>query len=155
MGKSRVIAAAIVLKTLYDGSVNFNIVFTTLLLKGVDEQVYKQLEKLLSLSINMVVYDPSMLLDSQLEAGFLIIDEADQILLDHQADVPDRQVLALSATSFTEDLAFEKEYLRTELRFHVLDSKIASSVEKPTAKSSLELFFSKAAGYAKIIYCKD
>ena len=155
MGKSRVIAAAIVLKTLYDGSVNFNIVFTTLLLKGVDEQVYKKLEKLLSLSINMVVYDPSMLLDSQLEAGFLIIDEADQILLDHQAEVPDRQVLALSATSFTEDLAFEKEYLRTELRFHVLDSKIASSVEKPTGRTSLEMFFSKAAGYAKIIYCKD
>ena len=64
MGKSRVIAAAIVLKTLYDGSVNFNIVFTTLLLKGVDEQVYKKLEKLLSLSINMVVYDPSSTLES-------------------------------------------------------------------------------------------
>ena len=76
-------------------------------------------------------------------------------MLDHQADVPDRQVLALSATSFTEDMVFEKEYLRTELRFHVLDSKIASSVEKPTANSSLETFFSKAAGYAKIIYCKD
>ena len=39
MGKSRVIAAAIVLKTLYDGSVNFNIVFTTPLLKSVDEKV--------------------------------------------------------------------------------------------------------------------
>ena len=64
MGKSRVIAAAIVLKTLYDGSVNFNIVFTTLLLKSVDEQVYKKLQNLLSLNINMVVYDPSMLLDS-------------------------------------------------------------------------------------------
>ena len=155
MGKSRVIAAAIVLKTLSDGSVDFNIVFTTPLLKGVDEQVYKQLEKLLSLSINMVVYDPSSTLKSQLKAGYLIIDEADQILLDHQADVPDRQVLALSATSFTEDLAFEKEYLRSELRFHVLDSKIASSVEKPTGRTPLEMFFSKAAGYAKIIYCKD
>ena len=64
MGKSRVIAAAIVLKNLYDGSANFNIVFTTLLLKGVDEQVYKTLMTLLRLSINMVVYDPSMLLDS-------------------------------------------------------------------------------------------
>ena len=76
-------------------------------------------------------------------------------MLDHQADVPDRQVLALSATSFTEDLAFEKEYLQNQLRFHVLDSKIASSVEKPTDTASLETFFSKAAGYAKIIYCKD
>ena len=71
------------------------------------------------------------------------------------ADVPDRQVLALSATSFTEELAFEKEYLQEKLRFHVLDSKIASPVEKPTGKASLEMFFSKAAGYAKIIYCKD
>ena len=64
MGKSRVIAAAIVLKTLYDGSVNFNIVFTTPLLKSVDEKVYTQLQSLLHLNINMVVYDPSMTLAS-------------------------------------------------------------------------------------------
>ena len=76
-------------------------------------------------------------------------------MLDHQADVPDRQVLALSATSFTEDLAFEKDYLQKQLKFHVLDSKIANSVEKPTGTASLEVFFSKAAGYAKLIYNKD
>ena len=64
MGKSRVIAAAIVLKTLYDGSVNFNIVFTTPLLKSVDEKVYTQLQSLLHLNINMVVYDPSITLAS-------------------------------------------------------------------------------------------
>ena len=40
MGKSRVIAAAIVLKHLYDNTRNFTIVFTTDLLKSVDEKVY-------------------------------------------------------------------------------------------------------------------
>ena len=101
MGKSRVIAAAIVLKHLYDGAVNFNIVFTTRLLKSVDEQVYSQLQSLLRLNVNMVVYDPNTSLSSQIKDGYLVIDEADQILLDHVADVPERQVLALSATSFT------------------------------------------------------
>ena len=40
MGKSRVIAAAIVLKHLYDKTRSFTIVFTTDLLKSVDEKVY-------------------------------------------------------------------------------------------------------------------
>ena len=40
MGKSRVIAAAILLKHLYDNTRSFTIVFTTELLKSVDEIVY-------------------------------------------------------------------------------------------------------------------
>ena len=40
MGKSRIIAAVIALKHLYDRTRNFTIVFTTELLKSVDEQIY-------------------------------------------------------------------------------------------------------------------
>lgn len=83
MGKSRVIAAAIVLKHLYDKTRSFTIVFTTDLLKSVDEKVYTQLRTLLAIEVALVVYSPKVLLAGQIGKGFVIIDEADQILLDN------------------------------------------------------------------------
>ena len=49
MGKSRIIAAVVVLKHLYDNTDDFCIVFTTELLKRVDEKVYTELKLLLGI----------------------------------------------------------------------------------------------------------
>ena len=78
MGKSRVIAAVVVLKQMADGSEEFDIVFTTELLKSVDERVYIKLRNLLSVTIELVVYDTEAVLDGQVRKdSFVIIDEAD------------------------------------------------------------------------------
>ena len=57
MGKSRIIAAVVVLKQLYSKTGKFTIVFTTDLLKGVDEKVYLRLRDLLGVQINLIVYN--------------------------------------------------------------------------------------------------
>ena len=64
MGKSRVIAAIVTLKKEYDGTDDFTIVFTTELLKSVEEKNYICLRLLLPTNINLVVYDPKMPLES-------------------------------------------------------------------------------------------
>ena len=57
MGKSRIIAAVVVLKQLYAKTGKFTIVFTTDLLKGVDEKVYLRLKDLLGVQVNLIVYN--------------------------------------------------------------------------------------------------
>ena len=51
MGKCRIIAAVLVLKYEYDRTKNFSIVFSTALLKSVDEKVYTHLRGLLDLDL--------------------------------------------------------------------------------------------------------
>ena len=83
----------------------------------------------------------------------MVIDEADQILLDHQETLPNASVLALSATPFAEQKVFEKEFLERS-KFKCIDSKISGSIDWKTATevASLERFLQKSAGYAKLIY---
>ena len=60
MGKSRIIAAVVALKYLYDKTQNFNIVFTTELLRSVDEQKYTDMKTLLGMEVKMVVYNKDL-----------------------------------------------------------------------------------------------
>ena len=73
------------------------------LLQGVDERVCSHLGGLLGLNLDLIVYNSKLLLESQVREGdYVVIDEADQILLDHQETLPNASVLALSATPFAE-----------------------------------------------------
>ena len=103
-----------------------------------------------------MVFNPKVLLASQVGKGFVIIDEADQVLLDNAQQLPNAHVLALSATSFTEDKVFEKEYLERH-KFLCINSKISGAINLgiATEVASLEKFQSKAAGYAKLIFDTD
>ena len=132
--------------------------YTTALLKGVDEKVYSHLRDLLDLNLDLIVYNSKLLLESQVREGdFVVIDEADQILLDHQETLPkNASVLALSATPFAEYKVFEKEFLEHS-KFKCIDSKISGSINWKTATevASLERFLQKSVGYAKLIYDLD
>ena len=65
-------------------------------------------------------------------------------------------MLALSATSFSDDKVFEKEFLERN-KFKCIDSKISGVInwKTDTEYASLEEFFHKARGYAKLIYNTD
>ena len=131
--------------------------YTTALLKGVDERVYSHLRGLLGLNLDLIVYNSELLLESQVREGdYVVIDEADQILLDHQETLPNATVLALSATPFAEQKVFEKEFLEHS-KFKCIDSKISGMIDWKTATevASLERFLQKSAGYAKLIYDVD
>lgn len=67
-GKSRVIAAIIALKKEYSGTKSFTIVFTTELLKSVDAKVYEGIAALLTINIEMVVFDKRMTLAGQIKS---------------------------------------------------------------------------------------
>ena len=158
MGKSRILAAVLVLKHEYDRTNKFTIVFTTDLLKSVDERVYTHLKNLLGLDLDLVVYDSRLLLESQVRKDdFVVIDEADQILLDYQESLPNHsRVLALSATPFAEQKVFEKEFLESS-KFKCIDSKISGTINWKTAteRASLKDFLRKSDGYAKLIFDAD
>ena len=65
-------------------------------------------------------------------------------------------MLALSATSFTDKMVFEKEFLKKH-KFRCIDSKISGAIDPNTVTNgvSLEEFFTRSAGYAKMIYDTD
>ena len=51
-----------------------------------------------------------------------MIDEADAVLIDHAETLQNPQILALSATPYSEKAPMEREYLEAVLKFQVLDS---------------------------------
>ena len=84
-GKSRVIAAVIALAARYDAVSSFTIVYSSELLKSVDTAKYEHLGELLKINVQQVVFDLQLgLKDRVAEDNFLLIDEADFILLDGQ-----------------------------------------------------------------------
>ena len=66
-GKSRIIAAAVVLAARYDGVSNFSIVYSSELLKSVDCHKYELLEALLKVNISQVVFDQAQGLRHQVD----------------------------------------------------------------------------------------
>ena len=60
MGKSRIIAAVVVVKHLFARTWDFTIVFTTPLLKQADESIYLHLKTMLKLNLKLVVFNPSI-----------------------------------------------------------------------------------------------
>lgn len=85
---------------------------------------------------------------------FLVIDEADQILLDHGEALTHPSVLGLSATPYAERQTEEKKHLEEKLKFTLLYSKISGAIQWQTATEKIEAvkFFERAASYAKLIY---
>ena len=155
MGKSRIIIAAIALKHLYSNTKFFTVVFTSNLLKSADEDVFELAAAALGIDLKLVVYDPNSKLSGQVrENDYVVIDEADQILLDYGESLPHPRILALSATPFASSKAEEKVYL-DEQRFKQIDSKMSGSIEWRTATERVDLrkFFWRTHGYARLIYC--
>lgn len=157
MGKSRIIAAVLALKNMMEGTQHFTIVFTTSLLRSVDQKVYSILQRLLDIQLDLVVFDSRVLLQSQIRRGdYVIIDEADQVLLDYQEDLSHPYVLALSATPFAEQKVDEQDYLE-RLNFALIDSKIGGAIDwrNDTEVASVQKFFKQSAGFARLIYDTD
>lgn len=133
MGKSRVIAALIALKNEYDDTQHFTVVFTTELLKSVENDKYIKLERFLSCRIELVVYNSKLPLAGQVNPeSFTCIDEADQVLLDNAAVLPNKHVVGLSATPCSPDKPAEMQFLLRN-GFVCIDSKINGSIDPNTA----------------------
>ena len=84
------------------------------------------------------------------------MDEADQILLDFTCTLPTKVVVGLSATAFSADMIFEKEYLERH-QFICIDSKLSGFIDAKTATdvASIEGFMTKSVGYAKLVYANE
>ena len=66
MGKSRIIAAVLAMKSLFDGVNSFTVVFTTQLLKQADDRMLTMLAALIEADLKLVVHDASKVLASEL-----------------------------------------------------------------------------------------
>ena len=76
-------------------------------------------------------------------------------MLDHAEDLPNKAVVAVSATTFSDKL-FEREHLE-RLKFTCLDSKIPGHIDPKTATSvaSVDQFLAQSHGYAKLVFCAE
>ena len=82
-GKSRIIAAIIALQADFKAVNNFTIVYSNEILKSANEKKYKNLATILNKSIEQVVFEAGVTLQSKVDRGsYVLIDEADFILLD-------------------------------------------------------------------------
>ena len=132
--------------------------FTTDLLKSVDKQSYELVAASLGIDLQLVVYDAKLKLAEQVRGDdFVVLDEADQILLDHAETLPNSHVLALSATPYSQSKVIEKEYLERQGRFKLIDSMISGSIEWRTATDTVDMhrFMGASEGYARLIYCAE
>ena len=85
MGKSRIIATIVVLHNEFGGNERFSIVFPNKLLRSVEEDKYRTLKTLLAAEIDLIVSDDSTALAGKVHTeSFVLIDEADQVLLDQK-----------------------------------------------------------------------
>ena len=152
-GKSRVMAAVIALKARQLVSPKFAIVFSSELLRDVDGGKYEQLAELLDVHISLVVFDPEKAVTDQIDSDFfLLIDEADQVLLDHATRFYNAEIVGLTATQFIDELEFERDWLENH-KYHCIDSKLEGFIDPDDVVDSDLIGFMKAAqGYGKLIY---
>ena len=77
-------------------------------------------------------------------------------MLDNAATLSNKRVVALSATSFSEDMIWEKDFLLGS-GFHCVDSKIGGAVAMRVEDDNVTMdqFLQRSHGYAKIIYNTD
>ena len=102
MGKSRIIAAIVVLQNEFGGADKFTIVFPNKLLKSVDEVKYQRLAHLMGATIDLVVASKETVLAGAVNReSIVLVDEADRVLLDYYQTLPNKQVIGLSATACT------------------------------------------------------
>ena len=79
--------------------------------------------------ISQVTFNSRFPLCEQVQGdSFVLIDEADTILLDHAATLPNKQVIGLSATVMTPELQVENKFLE-RCKFVFKDSKIPGYID--------------------------
>ena len=82
-GKSRIIAAIIALQADFKAVDHFTIVYSNEILKSANEKKYKNLATILNKSIEQVVFEAGVTLQSKVyRNSYVLVDEADFILLD-------------------------------------------------------------------------
>jgi len=108
----------------------------------------------------MVVFKPGVPICNQVrEDDFLLMDEADEIILDYATDSRDLKnkcVVGLTATITTLGQV-ESNYVLKK-RFAILDTKIPGSLVDAKISltyASIEEFQVKSKGYAKLVYAKE
>ena len=86
---------------------------------------------------------------------FLLIDEADFILLDGAQKVLNKRVVGLSATAFTGGFVQEREHLEKQ-KFAVLESNMKGYIHPDVhvKKAHIKEFCTKSAGFAKLVFAK-
>ena len=107
------------------------------------------------MTISQIVFDPTIGLASQVKpSSFLLIDEADFILLDGCQTVVNKNVVGLSATAFNDSLAYERDFIESQ-GFVCRDSHLKGYIDPNATKSAtLQEFCAKSAGFAKLIFAQ-
>jgi hypothetical protein len=145
LGKSRIIAAVIFMVASRSGVSGvkkpiskFKVVFSDKHLRADEEP---NLELLRTYFPHMTITSTSLEEDPESccsrEDELLIIDEADYLLLDRQAQISATMCIALTATAVMKEEMFPKRYLLETLKFRLLDSRISSSVGDTDVEASL------------------
>ena len=155
-GKSRVIAAIIALKSDFSVTKHFTIVYSSELLKNVDEEKISLLSRMLgkNVTIQQVTFNSKKpLFEQVLPNSFVLIDEADTILLDHTATLRNKQVVGLSATAINKNLKIESEFLERS-NFRYINSKISGFIDCETGATptSVRQFINDSRGFAKLVF---
>ena len=134
--------------------------FSSEVLFNTDKEVYESLKRLLpDKQIEIQIGIDSDKIKKLGKADYLVIDEADDLILDKLCDLSDAccKILAMSATPICGEATAEKEYLDL-LNFKIFDSEIANRIdsEKELNEISLEDFLEKGRSKrARFIYCED
>ena len=84
--------------------------------------------------------------------SFLLIDEADFILIDGLQQVENPKCVGLTATAFGEQYAVERLHLERQ-GFRLLDSKMRGFIDPNIA--TIAQFFAESAGYAKLVFATE
>ena len=87
--------------------------------------------------------------------SFLLIDEADFILIDGCQQVANVKVVGLSATAFNDSFAYERDFLESQ-GFVCRDSNLRGYIDPSTATTvaTINEFIAKSAGFAKLVFAK-
>ena len=108
----------------------------------------------LNLNIKQVVFNKTEGLQSQVDqASFLLIDEADYVLIDGLQTVSNHYCIGLTATVFNEDWDVEKAHLERQ-GFQLYNSGMSGFIhpETATTKATVEEFFAKSDGFARLVF---
>ena len=134
-GKSRIIAAIIAIRAQSQklfSQKHFTIVYSSQLLKEVDREKYELLAIIYKTEIRQVVFEGGALDTVVDKDSCVLIDEADTVLLDNAATLPNKCVYGFSATPLSNDLGTEHSFLKYH-HFVTMDSKMQGYIDPYTA----------------------
>ena len=139
-GKSRIIAAIIAMRAksgLFTQK-HFTVVYSSELLQKVDFEKYVLLAIIYDVEIRQVVFEGGALDTVVDKESCVLIDEADTVLLDHAATLPNKRVYGFSATPLSKDSGTEYNFLKHH-GFVTIDSKMEGYIDPHTAAMSISI----------------